>query len=174
MTLDPDYLRYENDFVRLISTRNIPKIKTLGFTLEEISEGREFNTYFWVAKELVNSGFAKYIEEPITRSDWIQIHFKERLNPAGPPTSLPEDFYSKVFQSFIQVKDEEDKKNLVNRMKARYRDILESRISKINRLASVEAVSPPRVLTKEEYELYFEIQQFIKNWRDKMQKLGED
>ena len=59
-------------------------------------------------------------------------------------------------------------------MRARYRDILESRISKINRLASVEAVSPPRVLTKEEYDLYYNIQQIIKTWRGKMQKIGEN
>ena len=165
-------LEYDNELVRLVATRKIPKIETLGLVLDEIPEGREFSTYFWIARELVNSGFARYVEEAISSSEWTQIHFKERLNPAGPPSQLPESFYSNAYQSFVQANDDEDKKTIFHRIRARYREILESRIGRIIRLASAEAVSPTRVLQEEEYQLYSNIHRIVKAWRERMREIG--
>lgn len=163
---------YDNELVSLVAIRKIPRIETPGLVLDEIPEGREFSIFFWVARELVNSGFARYVEEAISSSEWTQIHFKERLNPAGPPSPLPESFYPNTYKSFIQANDDEDKKTIFHRIKARYREILESRIGRISRLASAEAVSPPRVLQKEEYELYSNIHRIVKTWREKMREIG--
>jgi hypothetical protein len=172
MDLEQLILKYDNELIRLVATRKIPRIETPGLILEEVSEGKEITTYFWIARELVKSGLARYLEETISNSEWMQIHFKERINPAGPPSPLPEDFYSAVYQTFTQIKDEEKIKNS-HRMRARYREILESRIGRINRLASAEAISLTRVLTKEENDLYDNIHQMVKSWREKMRKIGE-
>jgi hypothetical protein len=165
-------LKYDNELIRLVATRKIPRIETPGLIIEEIAEGKEVTTYFWIARELVRSGLARYLKETISNSEWMQIHFKERLNPAGPPSPLPKEFYSAVYQTFTQIRDDEEKRNS-HRMRARYREILESRIGRINRLASSEAISLTRVLTKEEYNLYDNIHQIVKTWREKMRKIGE-
>jgi DNA replication initiation complex subunit (GINS family) len=52
-----------------------------------------------------------------------------------------------------------------------YRDILESRISKIVRLASAEAVVKPSTLQPEESVLYSELHSIISSWREEMRKL---
>jgi DNA replication initiation complex subunit (GINS family) len=56
---------------------------------------------------------------------------------------------------------------------ARYRDILESRVGKIIRLASAEAPQPPKGLQPEEAQLYEEAQRTISGWRAEMRRVGE-
>ncbi len=58
-------------------------------------------------------------------------------------------------------------------MKAWYRDILESRIGRITRLASSEAVSSTSALSKDEADLYGNVHRVVTAWRDRMRALGE-
>jgi hypothetical protein len=165
-------VKYDNDLVNIIAIRKIPRIETPGILINETAEGEEISTYFWLALELVNSGYARFIDKAISRNEWTQIHFKERLNPAGPPGSLPDEFYSLIYQNFIQLELDEEERTNLNRIKARYREILESRINRITRLASAEAVSPTRVLQKEENDLYNDIRKIVQNWREVMRGIG--
>lgn len=166
---------YENQTVRLMSNRKIPEIKTPGITIKEIDAEKEFETFFWVARELVRASYARYSEEPLSQSDWTQVHFKERLNPAGPPTSLIDDFYPRVYQSIKQSKEDDDiSERQLNRTKARFREVLESRIGRIARIATSEAETHPRTLEPEEIKLYQEVHRFIGNWREEMRELGEE
>jgi hypothetical protein len=165
-------VKYDNDLVNIITKRKIPRIETPGILINETAEGEEINTYFWLALELVNSGHARFIDNAISRDEWTQIHFKERLNPAGPPGPLPDEFYSLIYQNFIQLELDEENRTNLNRIKARYREILESRINRITRLASSEAVSLTRVLQKEENDLYNDIHQIVQNWREEMRGIG--
>jgi DNA replication initiation complex subunit (GINS family) len=57
-------------------------------------------------------------------------------------------------------------------MKGRYRDIVESRIAKITRLASAEAKADSRNLQPEEAALYDELHKIIERWRSEMRELG--
>ncbi|MCW4036756.1 MAG: hypothetical protein NWE75_06150, partial [Candidatus Bathyarchaeota archaeon] len=59
-----------------------------------------------------------------------------------------------------------------NRVKGWYRDILESRIGKVTRLASAEATAQTRSLQPEEAALYAELRELISSWRKKMRELG--
>ena len=166
---------YENQTVRLIANRKIPEIKTHGITINETQTETEFETFFWVARELVRASFARYAEEPLTQEDWTQVHFKERLNPAGPPTSLPDDFYARAYQSIGQQRQSDNtNERQLNRSTARYREVLESRIGRITRIATSEAVSPPRTLEPEETNLYEEVHRIIGSWREEMRELGEE
>jgi hypothetical protein len=167
-------MKYENAEVKLRALKKLPRIQTLGIDLPEVREGHEFVTWFWVAQELVKAGLADYSEEPITQTEWTQVHFKERVNPAGPPSPLPKDFYERVYQSFTQIRIESEKTTQFNRMKAWYREILESRIGRIMRLASSEAVSSASALSKDETDLYENIYRIITTWRDKMRAIGVD
>ena len=58
-------------------------------------------------------------------------------------------------------------------MKAWYREILESRIGRITRLASSEAVSSTSALSKDEADLYINVHRVVTAWRDRMRALGE-
>jgi hypothetical protein len=166
-------LNYENNLVRCKSTRKISEIETVGFKLEEVETNREFTTFYWVARELARNGLIEYNDEILDNNAWTQVHFKERINPAGPPSPLPEEFYSKAYQSFTSIEDTNSLANL-NRIRARFRDILESRINRITRLASAEAVSPIRVLQPEETSLYKRVHRIVSDWRESMRSIGEE
>lgn len=163
---------YENHVIRCRARKTIPEIKTPGLELKDIQVGQEFEAYFWVAEVLVKSGYADYSEEALSNTDWTQIHFKERLNPAAPPTTLIDDFYARAYMSFRQNEEDEDKQVTLNRLKARYRDIVESRISRITRLASAESLSAIRALQPEESRLYDSLHGTIAKWRSEIE-MGE-
>ena len=166
-------LYYENNYVRCKSVRTIPKIETVGLKIEEVEANREFTTFYWVARELARNGLIEYVDEGLDNNEWTQVHFKERINPAGPPSPLPDEFYPKAYQSFTAAQDLNSSVN-INRIRARYRDILESRINRITRYASAEADSPTRVLQPEEVSLYDQVHRIISDWRGKMRKIGEN
>jgi hypothetical protein len=155
-----------------MALRNIPEVIIVGYKFDAIEENRDFNTYYWVARQLIQNGLAKLVDETLTTNEWTQIHFKERINPAGPPGPIPDDFYEKAYQSFTSARDNKEPESLQNRMKARFRDILESRINRITRQATSQADSPTRVLQPSETALYNEVHRIVSRWRDTMQELG--
>jgi len=165
-------LKYENNIVKCKATRNIPEIEIIGYKLNSVEEDNEFNTFYWIARELARNGLIEYDEATLDNNEWTQIHFKERINPAGPPGRLPDDFYSKAYQTFTSSEDLNDS-TYMNRMRARYRDILESRINRITRLATSEADSPTRVLQPQEISLYDKIHKIVSKWRKDMREIGE-
>ncbi len=63
---------------------------------------------------------------------------------------------------------------MVNRMRARFRDILASRINRIARQAAADANSPTRVLQESEGTLYDEVHRIVSEWRDSMLEIGEE
>lgn len=168
------HMKYKNAEVKLRALKKLPRIQTPGIDLPEVQEGHEFVTWFWVAQELVEAGLAEYSEPAVSPTEWTQVHFKERINPAGPPSPLPEEFYERAYQSFSQVRGDPEKAAQLNRMRARYREILESRIGRITRLASSESISPVRGLTLQEIQLYNKINDITKKWREELRKLGEE
>lgn len=164
---------YENHVIRCRARKTIPGFKTTGQEFRETQPGQEFETYFWVAEILVDSGYADYSEDALSNNDWTQIHFKERLNPAAPPSPLIDDFYARAYMSLRQSEAAEEKQATINRLKARFRDIVESRISRITRLASTESLSAIRALQPEESRLYDSLRGTIAKWRTKNAEIGE-
>lgn len=170
------YFEFENMPVRLIATRKIPKIKTAGLAIEEVDAGKELTVSLWIAWELMEAGLARLAEDGVSDEEWTQIHYRERFQPLGKPLPLPDKFYSKAYLSFKQAskRSASDPSRLegFKRVKGWYRDIIESRIGKVTRLASAEATAQTRSLQPEEAALYAELRELISSWRKKMRELG--
>ncbi|HUS79602.1 MAG TPA: hypothetical protein VM050_13185 [Patescibacteria group bacterium] len=169
------YFEFENAPVRIVATRKIPEIETAGITVKETEAGRELMVNLWLAWELIEAGVARLYEEGITDEEWTQIHYRERFQPLGQPTPLPEDFYRKAYLTFKQAlkRSSSDRSTDVERLGGRFRDILESRIGKIMRLASAEASAQTKGLQPEEEALYRELNSLIASWRKEIRELGE-
>lgn len=170
-------LDLNNTQVRLVSTRKIPQTEGVGITISSKEPGEEFELPFWLAQDIVNSGLARFVDEGISSEEWTQIHFRERFNPLGPLTSLPEDFYKRAHISLIQARQDatrdEAKREALNRLKARYRDVIEARIGKVTRMAIADTTGGVRNLEPEESKLFRELKTIITQWRKGMRALGE-
>jgi hypothetical protein len=169
------YLEFENMPVRIVATRKIPEIKTPGLDVKEAEAGMELTVNLWLAWELIEAGLARLSDGGVSDEEWTQIHFRERVQPLGQPTPLPDDFYSRAYITFKQAMKtagDEGRQAASGRMKGRYRDIVESRITKIMRLASAEAKADSRRFQSEEVVLYNKLHKIIERWRSEMRELG--
>ncbi|UCD45880.1 MAG: DNA replication complex GINS family protein [Candidatus Bathyarchaeota archaeon] len=169
------YLEFENMPVRIVATRKIPEIKTPGLDVKGAEAGTELTVNLWVAWELIETGLARLSDGGVSDEEWTQIHFRERVQPLGQPTPLPKDFYPRVYITFkeaMRTAGDEGRQAASGRMKGRYRDIVESRITKIMRLAGAEVKADSRGLQSEESVLYNELHNIIERWRSKMRELG--
>jgi hypothetical protein len=176
LSFDVNLLEYENAPVKLVALRKTPKIETPGLTIDEVDERKEFTAPFWVAGILVESGLARWGEEGLTAEEWTSTHFKERFNPGGPPSALSKDFYAKAYISLrLAAKAAEGdaaKTEQINRIHARFREIVESRVGKVTRIATTESSPQPGILQPEEDKLYEELEHTISTWRRDVRRLS--
>lgn len=175
---DSLYFEFENMPVRVVATRKIPAVETPGLRINETEPGKNLTVPFWVAMELFESGLARFEDDGISGEQWTQIHYRERFQPLGQPTPLPDGFYSKVYLTFMRELSRAEGDSIraenLERMRGRFRDIMESRIGKISRLSSAEVTAQTRGLQPEEAALYRDLHKIIDIWRRNMKKLGED
>jgi hypothetical protein len=171
------FFDFENMPVRIAATRKIPAIETPGISIDETEAGGVLTVPVWVAFELVEAGLARLVDEGVSGEEWTQIHYRERFQPLGQPSPLPDSFYSKVYLTFLQeikrAEGDSVRAENLERMQGRFRDILESRIGKVTRLASAEVEAQTRNLQPEEAALYKELFSIISEWRRSMKHLEE-
>ena len=171
------YFDFENMQVRIVTTHKVPAVETPGISIKETEAGREMTVPIWVAMMLFDAGFARLTDEGVSGEEWTQIHYRERFQPLGKPSPLPDDFYSKVYLTFMRemraASGDSVRAENLDRMRGRFRDILESRIGKITRLASAEVSTQTRGLQPEEAALYKDLFTRISSWRRSMKKLGD-
>jgi hypothetical protein len=164
--------------VKITATRNIPALETIGINLTEKEEGASFDLPFWIARILVTSGLARYVDQGISQEEWMQIHFKEKFNPLGPLSSLPENFYKRAYLSLFLSKQgsqtDHNRREVFNRHWARFRDILEARIGKISRLSSIETIANQQRMEQMEIILYEALKKNITHWRNTMRLIGDE
>ena len=176
-SIDDVYFDFENMPVGLIATRKIPRIETAGLVIDEAEIGEVLTTSLWIAWELMEAGLARLADEGVSGEEWTQIHYRERFQPLGQPSPLPDNFYSKTYLTFKRdtrsAAGDPARLESLDRTRGRFRDILESRIGKIVRLASAEAAAQTRALQPEEVALYSDLHFLITSWRKGMRELGE-
>jgi hypothetical protein len=172
------YFYFENMPVRIVATRKIPSIETPGIDIPETNPGKELTVNLWIALEFIEAGLAKLVDEGVTEEEWTQIHYRERFQPLGRPAPLPENFYAKAYLTFMReisrAQGDAAREDGLGRLKGRFRDILESRIGKITRLAAAEVPAQTQDLQPEEEALYRDVFEMISEWRKSMKKLGEE
>jgi len=170
--MDDLRLMFENMPIRLVASRNIPRMETAGIFIEETETGKELIVSQWLAWELVEAGLARFADYGVSNDEWTQIHYRERFQPLGRLAPLPDRYYPRAYLTFKRLEKEAggDSARLegLNRLRGMYRDILESRISRIVRLASMEAKVSSTALQPEEVPIYDKMHGLVSLWRSKM------
>ncbi|MBS7620374.1 DNA replication complex GINS family protein [Candidatus Bathyarchaeota archaeon] len=167
--------KFENIPVKIIADKKIERLETAGITIDETEPNREIRVRLWLARELVASGLARFSNSMISAEELTQIHYRERFQPLGQLSPLPEEFYRKMYLTLSSLSMEPStstRAELVNRLKGMFRDVLESRIVKILRLASSNVTPSSKELQPEEQAIYNELAKLISSWRSQMKRMG--
>ena len=172
---------FENSSVKVIANRNCPEIKLAGLTVGPFEEGNEYEVRYWIARELVKSGIARFrAEERLDSTKLYKIQWKERVQKIGQITKLPENFYPKLRRYLKELKEIASKKPEKMREYEKViqltRDIVNSRLKKIVSLASAPAQTEQilRNLTEEERFLYDRLYKLISEWRTQIIEYEEE
>jgi len=172
---------YENSLVKIVANRNCPEIKLAGLTVGPFDEGNEYEVYFWVAKELANSGMVHFREEDILDATKLfKAQWKEGVQIPGQISELPHDFYPKLRRFLKDLKEQAtttqqaEKFQECDRVKHLARDIVNSRLKKIVALSSTPGRSEQvlKKLTTEEKMIYEQLMKIISEWKTKILENG--
>ena len=166
--------------VKIIANRNCPEIKLAGLTVGPFDEGNEYEVYFWVAKELANTGMVHFREDDILDATKLfKIQWREGVQIPGQISELPEDFYPKLRRHLSTLKDEitkqPEKINEYERTKHLAKDIVNSRLKKIVALSTAPGQSDhvQKKFSSEEKILYEHLVRIISEWKTKILENGE-
>jgi hypothetical protein len=166
---------YENSLVKIVANRNCPEIKLAGLNVGPFDEGNEYEVYFWVAKELANSGMVHFREDDVLDATRLfKVQWKEGVQIPGQISELPDDFYPKLRRFISDLKDqaskETEKYQEYNKAKHLARDIVNSRLKKIVALSSAPAQTDQvlKRLTNEEKILFEQLVKIISEWKTKI------
>jgi hypothetical protein len=167
---------YENSLVKIVANRNCPEIKLAGLTVGPFDEGNEYEVYFWVAKELANSGMVHFREDDVLDSTKLnKEQWQEHaMQMPGQISQLPDDFYPKLRRFISDLKDQASKQSEkyqeYDRAKQLAHDIVNSRLKKIVALSSAPTQSEQvlKKFTSEEKILYEQLFKIISEWKTKI------
>jgi hypothetical protein len=171
---------YEHAPSKIIANRNCPQIELVGLNVGSFEEGNEYEVYYWIARELVKSGSARFREEECLDSiKLFKTQWKERAQTAGQISNLPSDFYPKLRRYLAELREESvtspEKMREYETVMHLGRDVVNSRLKKIISLASAPAQTEQ--ITKnfagEEKFLYDQLYKLIHNWRMQILKYEE-
>ncbi|HSV49650.1 MAG TPA: hypothetical protein VLH35_04980 [Candidatus Acidoferrales bacterium] len=174
---------FENSMVKIVANRNCPEIKLAGLTVGPFDEGNEYEIYFWVAKELAQTGMVHFREDDMLDSTKLsRAQWKETSCIPGQISELKSDFYPKLRRFLLEQKDQatqtqqSEKFQEYDRTKHLARDIVNSRLKKIVSLAAAPAQSEQILnkLTTEEKILYEQLVKLISQWKAKILENGAD
>jgi hypothetical protein len=163
---------FENSLTRIVANRNCPETKLAGLSVGPFEEGNEYETYYWVARELEKSGTAHFRgDETFGLARVSKIQWTERVQTAGQISKLPDDFYPKLRRCLSDLKKDSAKspEKMLEHEKTKHlaRDIVNSRMKKIVSMASAPAQTEQafRNFTIEERFLYDQLYKLINGWR---------
>ena len=166
---------YENSLVKIVANRNCPEIKLAGLTVGPFDEGNEYEVYFWVAKELANSGMVHFREDDVLDATKLfKVQWKEGVQIPGQISELSDDFYPKLRRFIADLKDQSsrqsEKYQEYDRAKQLAQDIVNSRLKKIVALSSTPTQSEQvlKKFTSEEKILYELLVKIISQWKTKI------
>jgi len=172
---------FENSRLKIVANRNCQEIKLAGLNVGPFEEGNEYEVQYWIARELVKSGIARFREEGmLDAAKLYKIQWKERVQTTRQISKLPEDFYPKLRRYLVELKQEIAKKPEKMREYEKVgqltQDIINSRLKKMVSLASAPAQTEQilRNFATEERFLYAEIYKLVSEWRTQILKNKEE
>jgi len=175
---DVDF-EFENAEVKVLASRGCPEIELVGLKVGPFEEGREYQVLFWVARELEGAGIARIQGEGLLDAvELNKVQWKERVQPVGRVSSLPEDFYPGLRRYLADLKREAGKgaERVREYEKAvrLARDIVNCRLKKVVSLSSSPAQTDQFLnnLAREERLLYDRLSRIIGDWRDSILRGG--
>lgn len=176
MQSDEAVFEVDNMPVKLVAQRKIPRMETAGISMKGYEENEEFVTHFWVARPLINTGLARLVDQLVDLSELSRIHYMERIHPVDRVAALPDKFYQRIYLTLNELaragKDDAGSHETRSRFVGMYRDILEGRIRKIMRFASLSArTEQTKNFTMEEKILFEKLALETRNWKSRMLSL---
>jgi len=164
--------RFENSPAKITANRNYPEIKLAGLNVGPFEEGNEYEVYYWIAQELVESGVAHFREDDcLDATKLYKVQWKERVQIAGQISELPEYFYPKLRRYLANIKGEITKQpeKVQEYEKAMHLawDIVNSRLKKIVALSAgpTQTDQVLKKFTSEERLIYEQLGKIITEWR---------
>ena len=168
---DVDF-EFENAPVRIVAVRNVSEIKVAGTVVGPYDEGREFEVKYWVAWELVKSGFARFLEGyPMDLISLNKIQWKEPIQVGMRLSTLPEYFYPRLRRFLAQLKEEAVRDASVAEKYSKAvrlaQDIIECRLKKIVNLAASPEQTEDilKTFSREEKILYDTLHSLVSEWK---------
>ncbi|MHC1563999.1 MAG: hypothetical protein ACXQTF_01550 [Candidatus Hecatellaceae archaeon] len=169
-------VKFENRRVRLKAQASIPRLSVAGLELNPLEEGDRFETPWWIAEALVESGVAllEEVEVEFGLVELQKVRLLEGMQQQRRPAELPENFYPKLRRLIRRLKSEASRnaEKMVEFNKA-YQwasDLVALRLNKIMNMALArgEAGESLKNLTEEELALYRRLHQTIEEWRSQV------
>ena len=87
---------FENSLIKIVALKQLSEIKLVGLKVGPFEEGNEYEVRFWIAQELSKAGIARIKEAHLSGVTLYRIQWKERLQPIGEFSTLPQDFYPRL------------------------------------------------------------------------------
>ena len=180
MSVEDIDFEFENSSIRVVVTREIPEIPRMP-KLTSARVGLEIEVPYWVAHELVQTGYAKFREEDvITYNSLSKIHWKETIPASRQIPSLPANFYCILRRHLAELRKQSRQDQIklreLERTETLVRDIVNVRIRKIVSLSASPTPSGELIqgLTHEERGLYAVLNKTIGDWKMKLLELDEN
>jgi len=177
MTVDDIDFDFENSQIRVVVTREIPETSRLA-KLSSAKVGQEIDVPYWMAKELVQQGFARFREEDtIDYNSLSKIHWRETIPASRQLPSLQPNFYCMLRRHLSELRQlsrqDQVKLRELERTETLLRDIVNVRIRKIVSLAASPTPTEELLqgLTLEERALYSILNKIIEEWKAKLLEL---
>jgi len=179
VTVDDIDFDFENSQVRVVVTREIPETPKSPTKLKIARVGQETEAPYWVARELVQLGYARFREEDIiTYNSLSKMHWRETIPSSRQLPSLPGNYYC-IMRRHLRALREQSKQDQIKlreleKTETLVRDIISCRVRKIVSIAASPTPSEELIqgLTFEERSLYRMLNGTIEEWKAKI--FGQD
>lgn len=163
---------YEDTRVRIIPITNLQEVTIIDTTIGPLEEGKELETSYWIAEELIKLGYARFNEDDVlTYTTLNKLHWREtKLSPGLQISPLPDYFYPKL-RRFLNASRQKASKeptaaNQYLQADRLARDIINCRLRKIVNLAasSTRVASIVQALSNEERILFEKVKIAVTDW----------
>jgi len=175
MTVDDIDFDFENSRIRIMLTREIPDQSPKLSRMLGAKIGQEVEVPYWTARELVQSGYARFREEDVLNYNSLsKIHWRETIPASRQLPALQANFYCLLRRHLSDLKQssrmDQVKLRELERTENLVRDIVNCRIRKIVSLAASPTPSEELIhgLSYEERSLYTILNRTIVEWKDKL------